>query len=237
MPARPPTDDQGATLTPPVTRDMATGPTLKRGRRNPPQQHASKAGQALLESFGVMLLLCMILFGVVQLTLMYTAREVVQYGADASIRARTVGFNDFMVYKVMRVATIPNAGQMTAPNRIPIGDDDAWQRQDAGDAYNAAIRSRGSSEQFTRVEQYTIPLYLGGQNHVQLRGTLNYDEWDTVRGPSYIGVRGATIGVRVSQDYPLRMPMVHRVWSADDSIRLTAEARLSDHADLYLEDY
>jgi len=44
-----------------------------------------------------MMLLCLILFGVVQLVLMFKAREIKQFAADASVRARAVGFNPFMV--------------------------------------------------------------------------------------------------------------------------------------------
>ncbi len=181
-----------------------------------------------------MILLCLILFGVVQYVLMLTAKEVVQYGADASIRARTVGFNRFMVWKVSRVATIPNAGRMQSPANYSAGDWAAWQQNNAGTAFRTAVSSSPRSRQFAEVEQFTIPLYLGGQNHATLPGVLDYADWDTVNGPAYLGTAGETIGARVSQDYPLRMPFL-RAFSDNNEIRLHGEAWLADHAELYLE--
>jgi len=193
-----------------------------------------KAGQSILESFGIMILLCLILFGVVQYVLMLTAQEVVQYGADASIRARTVGFNRFMVWKVSRVATIANAGRMEFPAGIPAGDWDAWQQQNTGAAFRSAVASSPRSRQYGEIEQYTIPLYLGGEHPATLPGVLDYADWDTVGGPVYLGTPGETIGARINQDYPLRMPFL-RAFSDNDEIPLRGEAWLADHAELYLE--
>lgn len=193
-----------------------------------------KSGQALIESFGIMILLCLILFGVVQYVLMLTATEIVQYGADAGVRARAVGFNRFMVHKVVRVATIPNAGRMTTPQGIPAGNWTTWQTYRAGTAFETAVASNPRSAQYQTIEQFNIPLYLGGQYYAQLPGILDYEDWDTVQGPGYTGTPGFTIGVTVHQDYPLRMPFV-RAYSDGDDIRINAEARLADHAELYLQ--
>ena len=206
-----------------------------RCRKLTAEQRRRRSGQALLESFGIIVLLCLLLFGVVQYTLMLTAKEVVQYGADAGVRARAVGFNNFMVYKVVRVATIPNAGTMLHPNPIPYGDANTWYGYSAGQSFNEAVRVSPRSDQYWNVEQYNIPLYLGSMDWQDLPGYLDYDDWDTVNGPGYFGIPGQTIGVSVSQDYPLRMPFVRNVWSDDDEIRLTASASLADHSALYLE--
>ena len=200
-----------------------------------PRQRARRSGQALIEAFGMIIILCMLLFGVVQYVLMLTAKEVVQYGADAAARARVVGLNDFMTYKVARVATIPNAGLMTAPRRMPVGNANTWYTARAGDAFRAAVRSSPRSDQYHQVERYNIPLYLGTQHHGQLGGYLDYEDWDTLSSPGYSDNPGVTVGVRLSQDYELRLPFVHRVWSDDDEIRLTGRADLADHSALYLE--
>lgn len=180
------------------------------------------------------MLLCLILFGMVQLVLMQTAAEINQYAADASVRARTVGFNPFMVYKVNRVASIANAGRMVTPDAIPAGDADLWNQQTAGEAFRTAIRSNPRSRQFREIEQWTIPLYLGAQNHALLPGILEYADWDEVSAPIYTGSPGRTVGVRTRQNFRLRMPF-WRAFSSRDHIRLDAEARLADHSDLYLD--
>lgn len=193
-----------------------------------------KAGQALLESFGIIMLLCLILFGMVQYVIMLTATEVVQYSADAAVRARAVGFNSFMVYKVNRVASIPNAGIMRTPSRRTIGDADAWTRMNAGQSYYAAIRVNPRSSQYHDIEQYQIPLFLGSENWGRMYGLLDYEDWDTVGAPLYTGSTGYTVGVTVRQDFPLRMPFL-RAFSDGDSIHIRKEARLADHSELYLE--
>src|SRR5690606_30398007 len=80
-----------------------------------PQQTRNKAGQALLESFAVIMLLCLILFGMVQLVMMINATEIIQFSADSAVRSRAVGLNDFMALKSSVIASSPNAGERTAP--------------------------------------------------------------------------------------------------------------------------
>jgi hypothetical protein len=195
---------------------------------------SGKAGQALIESFAVIVLLCLILFGIVQYVLMLTATEIVQYSADASVRARAVGFNRFMVYKVSRVASIPNAGLMRTPDRTVIGNQDLWNQQRAGEAFRTAIAANPRSRQYRDIEQYTIPLYLGTENWGTMYGLLDYEDWDTVSSPLYSGTTGTSVGVSIRQDFPLRMPL-YRVLSEDESLPIRKEARLADHAALYLE--
>ena len=47
----------------------------------------------------------------------YSATEL-QHAASLGARSRSVGFNDFMVYKVGRAATIANAGRITSPDDV-----------------------------------------------------------------------------------------------------------------------
>jgi len=186
-----------------------------------------------LESFGVIMLCCMILFGMVQLVLMFTATEIVQYAADASARARAVGFNRFMVYKVNRVATIPNAGLMTQPERRAMGNADAWAERSAGESFFTSLRSNPRSSQYWEIEEPSIPLYLGAEQDAHLSGILDYEDWDTVGSPS-VSLSGSMIQVRLNQTYPLRMPL-WRAFTGRDEIRIEREARLANHAELYLQ--
>lgn len=207
-------------------------PRPRPGSLHPP--HAAKSGQAVLESFAVIILLCLILFGMVQLVLMHTAREINQYAADAAVRARTVGFNPFMVFKVSRVASIANAGRLVNPQPVPAGDADSWNQQSAGESFTRALAANPRSRQFAEIEQFTIPLYLGAPTHAHLPGILDYEDWDDVASPQYTGSPGTTVGVRSRQSFRLRMPL-WQAFSSRDSISLSAEARLADHADLYLD--
>lgn len=210
-------------------------PCIHRPIKHP--SHSEKSGQALLESFGIIMLLCMILFGMVQYVLMLTATEVIQYTADASVRARAVGFNRFMVDKVKHVASIPNAGPMRTPSRLPMGNADTWHLLSAGQSFDAAIRSSPRSSQYFQIEQPTIPLFLGTRHSGQMYGILDYDDWrdgtHAVRGP-YYSRQGNLLRVTIMQDYPLRMPL-WRAFSDNNQIQIRQEALLADHAELYLQ--
>jgi len=208
--------------------------TRTRFARRPDAGHRrNRSGQALLESFGIIILLCLILFGVVQYVLMLTATEVMQYSADAAARARAVGLNPFMVEKVALVAGIPNAGAMEVPSQQTYGNANAWSTRSPGSSFYASIRQNPSSSQYWQIERYHIPLFLGAENHSRMYGILKYEDWEDIQRPSYVGIPGQTAGVVMRQEYSLRMPFVG-AYSDNDHIDLRREARLADHAELYL---
>ena len=60
----------------------------------------SKQGSALVESCLVMALLCLILFGILQVVYLVSARNVINYSAVATAKAASIGLNDFMLFKV-----------------------------------------------------------------------------------------------------------------------------------------
>ncbi len=199
----------------------------------------NKAGQALLESFAIMMLLCLILFGIVQYVLMLTATEVVQYSADASVRARAVGFNHFMVYKASMVARIPLAGRMTTPGTYTTGAN--WNHQmSAGNSYFTAIASNPSSDQYTQAEHIAIPQFLNS-DHGYLFYYLDYNDsrdeserrWRTWHAPSYYTGNGV-INLSLRHDYLVNMPFA-RAFMSDDVLDIHQRARLADHAELYLQ--
>ena len=176
-------------------------------------QHSSfKDGQALIESALVVGLVSLIFFGLVQMALLFTAKEVVHYAANKGARARTVGFNNFMIFKTVRVGTIPNAGAMLWPNDV----------------------DGGPIEQ-SEIEIANIPWYLGAPAYNYLPAILDYEDWPTVSYSTPVALADGTLRIRVHQDYPLRMPM-HRAFYAADSVELVGESRLDNHYPLYLED-
>lgn len=192
---------------------------MRYGRR-----HAGESGQSLIESCLVIAVLCVLFFGMVQMSRLFVAGEIIDFAAARGARAKAVGFNDFMIYKVVRVATIANAGPMKTPGF--------------------------SGSQF-RVERRQIPLYLGAEYKGRLKAILDYEDWETVEDPE---VRMASldppeVAVRVRQYYPLKVPM-HRMFFADDNMwlesrmgtggrfegSLESEVKMGGHYALYLDD-
>ncbi len=190
-----------------------------------------KSGQAMLESCLVIALLAFVLFGLLQVARLSVARETMDYAAVAAARARTVGFNDFMIQKVVRVANIPNAGRMETPTLVR-DTGGAWGDLTPGVAWDTALRATPGSPQY-ELERSRIPLYLAAENGGQLQAILEYEDWDDLH--HNVGTPAdQMIEVRTRQDIPITLPF-HRAFYAADEITMKGEATLEDHASLYLE--
>jgi hypothetical protein len=171
----------------------------------------SRSGQALIESCLVVALICLVFFGVFQLSQLFASQEVLDYAAGRGARARTVGFNRFMVFKTIRVGAIPNAGQLINP-----------------------VHAGGPAVQYG-LEAARIPLYLGAEDYGRLQPILNYDAWDTVQMDASYSVGDGTLHQGVRQSVPLRYPF-HRAFYNADSVPLEGEITLDEHYPLYMED-
>ena len=170
-----------------------------------------RSGQALIESCIVVLLLCLICFGLLQISRFFAAQEIMDYASARGARARTVGFNQFMVFKAVRVGTIPSAGALEFPSV-----------------------DGGPSAQHD-VEQARIPLYLGAERHGNLSGILDYEAWDDIQFSHQQTGFGDQVDFQTSQDIPFTFPL-HRLYYAGDSLEIRGEASMEKHFPLYLED-
>ncbi len=197
-----------------------------------------RAGQSLVESSLVIILLCFLLLGALQVSQLYAARQVTDQAASLTARARAVGLNDFMVYKAGRVATIPNAGRITTPNyQNTSGGPTPWGQWRLGalvdDMISDRVKGSPQSAQFA-IERSRIPLYLGAESYGQLGAILDYADWDTFAGTGLVDFGGDSVLSNVRQDFQLRFPM-HRAFYADDEVRLQSRAEMDSHYSLYLE--
>lgn len=157
-------------------------------------------------------MVCLVFFGVFQISQLFAAQEVLDYAAGRGARARTVGFNQFMVFKTIRVGSIPNAGRLVNP---------VYQ---GGPAREHAL------------ETARIPLYLGGENQGRLRSILDYDSWDTIQDRRSFSIGDGTLSQTVGQEVPLKYPM-HRAFYAGDSMPMEGASCLDEHYTLYLDDW
>lgn len=200
----------------------------------------SRAGQSLIESMIVVTITCLIFFGLFQISQLYAARAVLTYTATAAARSRMVGFNDFMVHKVTRAASIPNAGPIETPTVQRGGALAATvSTETPGRLWDYALRGGQPSSPQYRVEQSRIPLYLGATRWGDLPAILDYENWDDIHYAEG-GGSADLILARARQDYELVWPFV-RAFYAGDRVRLDS-AGASDylvrekHYPLYLEE-
>lgn len=210
---------------------------------------SSRSGATMVESCLVITILALLLFGGVQLSRLFAAREILDNAAMTGARSAAVGFNDFMLSKVMRVATIPNAGHRTVPGddfhlwRIVNENDpeegywDAAQPDDwvhySGNLWDSAVRKPQNFKEVWLVERRRIPLYLGAQHRGRLNGILDYADWDTL--DSFVRRSDERVSLYAFQEKPIRLAF-RRLWVDGDSVDMKAQAELNDHSALYLEE-
>ena len=200
------------------------------------------AGQSLIESCFVVAVICLIFFGLFQISQLFAAKAILTYAAAAGARARTVGFNDFMVYKVVRAAAIPNAGKMTTPAYDPAGSagGDWWGTATPGEAWvRASAPGVPASAQY-EIERSRIPDYLGTTRWSELEGILDYERWDDIHYGEALATEDF-VELSTSQRYPLVFPFA-RAYYAADTVRLASgdphhneNIQRERHAPLYLD--
>ena len=107
----------------------------------------------MVEAIIVLFFVCLVFFAVYEYASLLTAHTVLDYAAARAARARAVGFNDFMVTKTVRVATMSTAG------RCLVQDDRG------GPLSTGALVSRMGS-------------YLERESEADVRGILDFALWD-----------------------------------------------------------
>ena len=161
-----------------------------------------------MESCLVIIMLCLILFGLLQVSYLIGARDILAYASVGVARSAAVGFDDFMLYKTARMLTIPTAGPMLTPDTTASVRPSGATR---GAMWDSAVETHASSEQYW-AERYLIPFYLGAETPAEARAVLNYDNWEQsstrVRTPEIIGSEASAdiLDVPISQYVPMAMP-------------------------------
>lgn len=170
----------------------------------------SKAGAALVESCLVIIMLCLILFGMLQVSYLIGARDVIAYASVGVARSASVGFDDFMLYKAARMFTIPTAGPMLVPGVSSSRGGSSGYRQ--GELWDRAVENVPENEQYW-TEKALIPFFLGAESPAEARAVLNYENWEVaatrVRSPELHGqdtLSERILDVPVMQYVPMVMP-------------------------------
>lgn len=210
------------------------------------KKSVAQSGQAMLESIIVILTVCLVLFGLLQVAINYTGQTVLHHAAARAARAKAVGFNDWMVEKAVRVATIPNAGERLEPIVLDYVDSGIPADASPGEAIDIALsRKPVMSSPEIAVESARIPEYLSSENYGRSTYILNYEEWE--RGSISYSVdeslsEHGTIRVSVQQHFPLNMPFSGYFYPAADRdenniprIYLKGDGVAGNHSALYLE--
>ena len=186
---------------------MTGGPA--RIRADARTRSGRRKGQAMVETVVVMFVLCLVFFLVYEYANLLTAHTVVNYAAARAARARTGGFNDFMVTKTLRVATASVAGACRS-------------HDDKGDDLSTgAIVSRLGS-------------YLEASDAACARGILDFELWDANKlgwSADEPGGENAELTIHVWQ----RRYLYGSGDDATDFRKVRGEAGIESHYPLYLQ--
>lgn len=192
-----------------------------------------RSGQALVESCIVIFILCLLLMSLFQLSQLFMAQEIMHYAAERGARAKTVGFNEFMVFKAVRVGTIANAGRMTAPE---IAEQTPTPLVlSLGSRFTTRFPvsvTRGPAAQ-RALEHPRIPLFLGADLPTRLPSILDYEDWLDVAYSYTEQASPPRLSFSVQQPFPLKMAL-HRFFYAGDVIPIVGSNILENHYPLYM---
>ncbi|OGV58394.1 MAG: hypothetical protein A2X49_10535 [Lentisphaerae bacterium GWF2_52_8] len=169
-------------------------------------------GEAIVESMMCLLLICLILFGLLQMFYLSVAQMLTDYSSFCTARSYAVGFAEYLVDRAARVAAIGASGPM-------VEDQD----------YNGSMLS-----QFA-VETSRIPEYISGERWLEYEYWYGEGESNTTlsAGTSLEGGNVILSEVRFN-DYPLEMPM-RAAYTSSDSTNISGHAGMMNYAGIFLD--
>ncbi len=202
----------------------------------------------MTESVVVILLACLCFFAVFQFAHLYSAKAILEHAAARGARARTVGFNHFMVTKSVRVAAIPASGRRLEPGPMGMASEitAALRSGRIGAIWNLALYGRAYSPGI-QMEVNRVPDYMASINHPTANHILDYELWDELsvdidESMNISGENPDTLTVRLRQRHPLLLqlgPLSQGIQqSAEEHDRFTLGGlyEIESHYPLYMED-
>jgi hypothetical protein len=209
-----------------------------------------KQGAAMVESCIVIALLCLILFGILQVSHVVASRNVLNYTAIATARSAAVGLNDFMLYKVSHYASIPVAGPIKTP-------DDFYAARPGGRTMgskwdNAIARKNSAASDLGRYEVGIKEAYHLATPEM-FKSILDYDNWQDEATDVRFSIEEDSkldiLHVTVEQNIPLVYPFSRVFFGHLDTVEvgrgehmaeypaknISVTTTIEDHADLYLK--
>ncbi len=174
-----------------------------------PDRFRHKEGSALVESCLVIVLLCLVLFGLLQASYVVSSRNVINYSSIAATRAAAVGFDKEMVKTVIHYATIPTAGPMVHPDPKRFSKDRP-QGGSLGSRWTAALSGKNNPR--SERGEYEVAMYKEFHGRDYPYTVMNFENWSD-RGEARVGsdydesdYDEKIIEITVSQKLPLTFP-------------------------------
>ena len=180
-------------------------------------------GSTIIEAVISMLLICLILFGLLQFFYYAAAQMVTDYAAFRAARSETVGFDDTRVAMEGRMKAIAASGKM----RVPFD-----MTQDVANESNTSVIGQYHFERLAIID------------YMENRRPLAYEYWAPQYNTSKVhetglSVKSSSMGNSFTEkmvftDYPWIMPF-RKAFVTEEKIDIKGESKMSRHSAQYLE--
>ena len=175
-----------------------------------------------------MLLICLILFGLLQVFLLYTTQEFTDYSSFRTARSLAVGFNDTLAKVEARTRALPVSGKVLTPSELKTT---SYLEYFTSSNYK---QSDGVYDYYYRLRS-AIRHYMEGYRYLECEYWMGDNPYETELETKFSDRRDkVTAEVRFSK-YPLRLPFA-RAFIPEGIMDITSTVELKNHAGSYLED-
>lgn len=202
----------------------------------------------MVESCLVIALLCLILFGILQVSHLIASRNVINYTAITTARAAAVGLNDFMLHKVSHYTSIPLAGPVKTPSGFKA---ERPRGKKMGAMWDNAIARRNAPA--PDLGQYEVAVkeayHLASPG--LFKSILDYDNWQDDATDVHFSHsrRDEIITLSITNTVPLVFPFSRVFFGHLDPVKVTrgehvaeypskhivVTTTIEDHAEHYLK--
>ena len=179
---------------------------------------SGECGSTMIEAVICMLIICLILFGLLQVFYFVIGQYFIDYAAIRGARSRAVGFRDYLIGREVRVNALPASGDIVSPT----------------------LDENSAADRLTRERSY-INSYVGGNRW------LEYEFWygkssDENRKVNTTLTYTAAVSMNMTDLYTkftdYAFPdtyLKHLFFGKGNGIDLEGKASLTDYSSNYIE--
>lgn len=208
-------------------------------------------GSAIIEAVISMLLICLILFGLLQFFYYAAAQMVTDYAAFRAARSESVGFKDSLVTMEGRLKAIAASGKM----RIPLDMTD--YSNETATSFSSVVEQfryerlavidymeniRPLAYQYWAPEYNTSPNQKSDEDDKEHKTFWDYQTYWSENSQTHrteLSIKSSNMGNSFTEkavftDYPWIMPF-RKAFVTDGKIDIKGESKMSRHSAQYLE--
>ena len=184
-------------------------------------------GSSIVEGVIAILLICLILFGLLQVFLIYTAQEFTDYASFRTARSISVGFNDTLAKVEARTRAIPVSGTVLTPSELKTS---SYKEFFTSSSYK---QGDGVYDYYYRLRR-AIRNYMEGYRYLECEYWMGDNSYETKLEAKLIRQNNRVTSEVKFENYPLRLPFA-QAFVSERIQDISATVDLKNHSSLYLE--